>query len=158
MVALITGAASAAAFRIKRLLDFDRVIFADHLDLPQSIFKETRFLQIPAGTSSSFAHQLLKLCLDNQVDMVFPLRKDELQPLAEAKVLFGEYGIRLVVPEPEQLAGMPVDAGSKSDCIILSDGLIIGGQFMELLHFPSDSGIFSFDTEDPQSATLFAIS
>ncbi len=157
MVALITGAASAAAFRIRRLLDFDQVIFADHLDLPQLIFKETRFLQIPEGSSSSFAHQLLKLCLDNHVDIVFPLRKDELQPLAEAKVLFSEYGIRLIVPDPEQLAGMPTDAGSKNDCIILSDGLIIGGQFMELLHFPSDSGIFSFDNENPGSATLFAI-
>ena len=61
MVALITGAASAAAFRIRRLLEFDEVIFADHLDLPQSIFRETRFLQIPDGNSQAFAHQVILL-------------------------------------------------------------------------------------------------
>ena len=158
MVALITGAASAAAFRIRRLLEFDEVIFADHLDFPQSIFRETRFLQIPDGNSPAFAHQVLKICLDNQVGMVFPLRKEELRPLAEAKVLFGEYGITLVLPEPGDLERIPQGGALQSDCIILADGMIIGGQFMELLHFPSDSGIYSFDSEDPSSATLVAIS
>jgi hypothetical protein len=158
MIVLITGAASAAAFRLRRLLEFDEVIFADHLDLPQSIFKETRFMQIPAGDSPSFAHQLLKMCLDNHIEMVFPLRLQELRPLAEAKVLFEEYGITLVVPEVAVLDQIPVGGPARSDFIILSDGMIIGGQFMELLHLPCDTGIFTFDTEDPSAASLFTIS
>lgn len=157
MAVLITGAASAAAFRIRRMLEFDEVIFADHLDLPQAIFKETRFINIPGGNSASYAHQLLKICLDNQIEFILPLRLVELRPLSEAKILFEEYGIKVVVPDTQALGQVPVSGKAGSDFIVLSDGMILGGKFMELLHFPSDTGIFSFETEDPSAATLFAI-
>lgn len=157
MGVMITGAASAAAFRLNRILGFEEVTFADHFDLPQSVFKETRFLRIPEGSSQAFAHQLLKICLDNHIEMVFPLRRTELRPLAEARVLFEEYGIKVIVPEGPALDQMPISPSQEDDFMILSDGLILGGQFMELTHLPGNTGIFTINNEDPSSTSLFAI-
>lgn len=154
---MITGAASAAAFRINRILGFDEVIFADHLDLPLSVFKETRFLKISEGNSSAFAHQLLKICLDNHIEMVFPLRRAELKALAEARILFEEYGIKLIVPDSTGLDQIPISNSAEKDFMILSEGMILGGQFMELTHLPGNTGIFTIDNEDPSSTSLFAI-
>ena len=157
MVVMITGAASAAAFRLNRMLGFDEVIFADHLDLPLSVFKETRFLKIPEGNSSAFAHQLLKICLDNHIEMVFPLRRAELKALAESRILFEEYGIKLIVPDSNGLDQIPISNSAEKDFMILSEGMILGGQFMELTHLPGNTGIFTIDNEDPSSTSLFAI-
>ena len=54
---------------------------------------------IPSHTSNSFAHQFLNYCLDHQIEMVFPLRAEEINALTESKILFKEFGIDLMVPD-----------------------------------------------------------
>lgn len=99
MKILITAAVTAQAYKLKNLLDKEATfIFADQGDVPAFVAKETLFLNIPAGDSASFAHELLSLCLDHQIDYVFPLRRNEIDALAEARQLFAEYEIKVVVP------------------------------------------------------------
>lgn len=57
------------------------------------------FQVVPKADNSTFAHEVLKLCLDLGVDYVVPLSVAEIYSLHEARVLFGEYGILALVPE-----------------------------------------------------------
>lgn len=156
MAILITGAATAEAHRLNRALNFNDVVFADNVDLPQMLFKETTFFRIPHGNSSSFAHQLLALCLDHHIDVVLPLRREELRALAPARKLFDEYGIKVMVPPQQILTDILVSASNAAhDFLILYEGMVINGQVMELVHWPADTGIFSLKNDDPSSVSLF---
>lgn len=63
-------------------------------------------LLIPSADSSSYAHELLSFCLNKDIQQVIPLRKKEVEALAEAKVLFAEYGIELLIPDLLQLKAL----------------------------------------------------
>src|SRR5690606_3170194 len=54
--------------------------------------------RIPTGANPTFAHEILKLCLDKGYQMILPLGKMEGQPLNEARVLLEEYGIGVLLP------------------------------------------------------------
>lgn len=104
MKILITAGTTTQAHKLKRLLDKEETfIFADQ-EIPAFVSSSFRFIQIPQGDSFSFAHELLKNCLDEEVDCVFPLRKAEILSLAEAVQLFEEYGVKVVVPVKEKLS------------------------------------------------------
>lgn len=62
---------------------------------------------IPNETSASYAHELLAFCLDKGIEEVIPLKELEIKALSEAKVLFAEYGINLLIPDLLQLKKMP---------------------------------------------------
>lgn len=101
---LITAASSALAYKLEKELPFtDSVIFADSFDLPEIMIKKRKFIKIPGESSESFSHQLLSICLDMEIQAVFPLRKFELIALAEARQLFQEYGIKVMVPQKDIL-------------------------------------------------------
>lgn len=96
---LISAAATAYAYQLERMIHgAEKVFFADSADLPQFMLKDRKFIRIPAGSSSSFAHELLTACLDHNIEKVFVLRRAEIKALAEAKVLFAEFGIEAMVP------------------------------------------------------------
>ncbi|WP_207426032.1 hypothetical protein [Pedobacter sp. SYSU D00535] len=104
MKVLITGATSALAFQLEKKLGpaFD-IVFADSQELPQFLLSNNRFLKIPKGSEPSFAHQLLSTCLDLEISYLFPLRREEILSLIEARQLFDEYGIKLMVPPQRAL-------------------------------------------------------
>lgn len=91
---LITAANTANAYLLANLIKDEEIIFADS--------SHQEFL-IPKYTSPSFAHELLSLALDHQIDCVFPIHKEEIELLAESKVLFSEYGIEIIIPDLIQL-------------------------------------------------------
>jgi hypothetical protein len=86
---LITAASNANAYQLAYHLPHHEILFAD---------TEGQKIIIPEGNKSSFAHELLSLCLDLGVDLIFPLKASEQKALTEAKVLFEEYGISLALP------------------------------------------------------------
>ena len=99
MSILITAAATAYAYQIERLLSqTGELVFGDSGELPAVLLKSRKFMMIPDAKSPSFTHEFLKACLDQNVEMVLPLRRAELKALSEARTLFEEYGIRLIVP------------------------------------------------------------
>ena len=94
MYTLITAANSAKAQQLKSTLGAD-VILGDYMALPAFMLKAD-LIQLPNPNSTSYAHQMLTLCLDKNIGKVYALRDEELSLLQEAKLLFEEYGIELV--------------------------------------------------------------
>ena len=62
------------------------------------VFGDSYLNKFPSECSISFAHELLSFCLDHAIEKVYALRAGELLPLSEAKVLYAEFGIEIVLP------------------------------------------------------------
>jgi len=92
MNVLITAATSAEAHRLKNHLSADNVILGDYQEMP--VFMQ--ILKLPNPASLSYAHEMLTLCLDKEIGMVYAFGKEELNNLLEAEQLFIEYGIEVV--------------------------------------------------------------
>lgn len=63
------------------------------------ILLKGNYRKIPTGPNPTFAHELLKLALDEGYQYILPLGKMELQALHEARILFAEYDIEVLLPE-----------------------------------------------------------
>jgi len=97
MFILITAATSAQAYKLKNRLNAENIILGDYLELPAIMLKSTNMIKLPNPASASYAHEMLTLCLDKQIDTVYALGKDECVSLEQAKQLFAEYGIEIVL-------------------------------------------------------------
>lgn len=147
---LITYGTRPFAQRVARLLDSsDRMVYGSCEPTPQLMLDSGKYTEIPHGSSPSFSHEMLKCCLDRGVGLLIPLGTAELRSLAEAKQLFAEYDIHILVPDSERLeevqtmenppARMPLD--------IILDGVSLLGK--EGVH-EELSGVFVVDIETGQ--------
>lgn len=119
MKILITAALTAHAYQLKRILDASNtVVLGDSGELPQ-MPGGTNLIKLPAGSSPSFSHLLLTLCLDLDINKVYPLRREEITALAEARKLFDEYGITVIVPQKDRLNSL--DSTQIKGTIIIRD-------------------------------------
>lgn len=90
---------SAKAHSLKSYIDKNgHVILGDYHDLPGFMLSDN-LIKLPDPASVSYAHQLLSLCLDNSIGLVYVLDDNEAHQLAEAKQLFTEYGIQINTDE-----------------------------------------------------------
>lgn len=96
MFTLITAANSSAAYKLKGVLSKKNVLMGDYLDLPEVLVRSGKVLQLPDPHHSSYAHQMLALCLDKGVSEIYALRKEETEALLNTKQLFSEYGIDIL--------------------------------------------------------------
>jgi len=122
---LITFGTRPLAMRIaKKLAGKFEVLYASSEEIPELLLKSGNYESIPKGLLPTFAHELLKLSLDQQVDYVLPLGVFELEPLAEAKVLFEEYQIAVLVPDKDMLGTFPIIENPPAELpyILLSKG------------------------------------
>lgn len=95
---LITYGTQPFAQRIGRLLSSCyKVAYASSEPFPDILLKQN-YHRIPTGANPTFAHEILKLCLDKGYQIILPLGKMEGQPLNEARVLLEEYGIAVLLP------------------------------------------------------------
>lgn len=113
---LITFGTRPLAMRIAKKLtgNFD-IVYASSEAIPELLLKSGNYSKIPAGLLPTYAHELLKLSLDQQVDYVLPLGMAEWAPLSEAKVLFEEYQISVLIPELEVLEGLNIIENPPAD-------------------------------------------
>jgi len=95
---LITGATTAEAHRLKIKLNDADIILGDYQELPAFMLKQANMISLPNPKSIAYAHKMLTLCLDKQIDIVYILREEEALLLTEAGQLFTEYGIRIEKP------------------------------------------------------------
>jgi hypothetical protein len=95
MYTLITGATTAIAYKVKNSLADENIILGDYAELPSTMLSKT-MIQLPNPASPSYAHQMLALCLDKEIDHIFALKDDERSQLNSAKQLFVEYGITIM--------------------------------------------------------------
>lgn len=92
---LITAANSAEAYQLKSKMTADTVILGDYLDLPEVMLKTGKMIRLPNPESVSYTHEMLTLCLDKNIDSVYPLRAEEAKLLKESEQLFNEYNITI---------------------------------------------------------------
>lgn len=98
MSILITAATTAESYQLKNKLGSDDIILGDFMELPELMVKTGKMISLPNPASNSYSHQVLTLCLDRNINTIYPLRKEEQQLLKEAGQLFEEYGIEIVIP------------------------------------------------------------
>lgn len=99
---LITYGTRPLAQRVANMIkEKYEVQFATSESIPSVLQKQ--YIPIPTGVNPTFAHELLKLCLDNQISYLLALGFKELETLSEAKLLFEEYDIHLLGPDLEEL-------------------------------------------------------
>ena len=96
MYTLITAANSAEAYKLKNALNAENVILGDYLELPAFMLNSGNMIRLPNPKSIAYASEMLTLCLDKEIDTVYPIRDDEMALLNQAKLLFKEYGIKIV--------------------------------------------------------------
>jgi len=94
MNTLITAANSAKAQQLKIKLNTTNVILGDCEDLP-SFMLSSNLIKLPNPSSTSYAHEVLTLCLDRDITVLYPLRDEELTLLNQSRQLFTEYGITI---------------------------------------------------------------
>jgi hypothetical protein len=92
---LITGAASAQAYQLKAKLTGHEVILGDYAELPATMLASGNMIALPNPADASYAHKMLTLSLDKQVEAIYTLQQAEFDLLNEAGLLFNEYGIKL---------------------------------------------------------------
>ena len=99
---LITSATHSLGLRVcKMLADKYELIQATSEDLP--VFMQEKYVKIPKGVNPTFAHEMLKLALDNGCNYILPLQLAEIESLSESLLLFEEYGIQVICPSRAQL-------------------------------------------------------
>lgn len=101
MKILITGGNSAKALKLMKAFPSHFVLLADYGDVPSVITENYAFSSLGILNKDSIAHILLNFCITEAIDSIIPLHDYELEPLAKSAVLFGEYGIQVLTPQPE---------------------------------------------------------
>jgi len=87
---------SAKAHSLKKQLISNNgdIILGDYHDLPQFMLSD-KLIKLPDPALASYAHQMLSLCLDNSISLIYVLDSKEASQLIEAKQLFAEYDIQI---------------------------------------------------------------
>jgi hypothetical protein len=99
---LITAATTAQAYKLKNQLNSDTVVLGDYLDLPDFMLKPGKMVRLPNPQSASYTHEMLTLCLDLGVEIVYLFRELEVELLLKAETLFNEYNIK-ILPEVNEI-------------------------------------------------------
>ncbi|NEU07945.1 hypothetical protein GZH53_06435 [Flavihumibacter sp. R14] len=155
MSALITAASYSQAYKLERLLNLSSVIFADYQELPQLAYPGKKLMKIPEGNSVSYAHEMLDLALNAGISKIFPLYSSEILPLAEARQLFSEYGISVIVPSILWVKSQNNDIPSlpARELVVLEKGRLLAGDLSSNIIMPESdfTGIFKIqkDLKEP---------
>jgi len=156
---LITAGTTAAAYKLKRLLNKDSMfIFADE-EMPAFMPAGSSYVKIPSGDSPSFAHEMLKLSLDLEVERIFPLRRAEILSLSEAAPLFEEYGIKPIVPLRSDIEQYLRKTKKADHILVVENGLVAAAEedAFSLKSFYSGSGIFCINPQNISDFTIFTV-
>lgn len=146
MSVLITAATNSAAFQLARILNTEDICFGSDMDIP--VLAGKRFLKIPSSNSSSFIHEVLKICLDHQIVEIYPLLPDEIVEFSKSRQLFEEFEIKLIIPSIKWIETRLKDSPFLStNLFVLIDGKVCAGNIdkesMQL--FNEENGVFYWE-------------
>lgn len=99
---LITGAASGRAHQLKSKMGATNVLMGDYAELPELMLRKGMMISLPNPTDASYAHKMLTLSLDKDVNTIYALQPAEFDLLNEAALLFNEYGITILAADEVQ--------------------------------------------------------
>ncbi|MGI4803977.1 MAG: hypothetical protein ACRYFL_04340 [Janthinobacterium lividum] len=97
MKALITCAQNPGVYFLEKWLPQLDFIYGDAVFIGQ--ISAAQQLILPEVSEWDFIHQLLNICLDQQIEIVFAMGLAEQELLAEAVELFSEFNIKLHLPD-----------------------------------------------------------
>jgi len=89
---------SAKAHSLKNKINSPDLILGDYHEVP-GFMLSGQLIKLPDPASASYAHQMLTLCLDNCVTIIYVLDTNEASLLTETKQLFVEYDIQITTDE-----------------------------------------------------------
>jgi len=92
---LITAANSSEAYKLKNALNADKILLGDYMELPGILLQSGKVIKLPDPQTSAYTHEMLALCLDKDIDIIYALRGAERALLLNAKQLFYEYSIKI---------------------------------------------------------------
>lgn len=104
MKILITGGNNAKALKLMKAFPSHFVLLADYGEVPGIITEHYAFATLGGLNKDSIAHILLNFCITEGIDCIIPLHDYEVEPLAKSAVLFGEYGIQVLLPDADVVA------------------------------------------------------
>lgn len=94
MKVLITSATLGIAHKLKNKLNNDVVLLGDYVDLPAFMLKN--IIKLPSPATDTYTHEMLKICLDNDIEVLYPLTNGEIDVLLISEQLFKEYNINII--------------------------------------------------------------
>lgn len=103
MKTLITGGKSAQALKLLKAFTGDQVILGDYGDMPAFVSAQYQLLDLGPRNDDTIAHNLLNACLDQEADRLLPLYSFELEAVVKSAVLFEEFNIHILLPDPQSL-------------------------------------------------------
>lgn len=105
---LITAGTSALAIKLKNKLqsNFDVYLGEELSAIPSVLAKN--YIVTPSASSQSYAHSIIKIALDYNIEIILPLKVEEIKKLSLSITLFEEYGIRVLAPSSVQLAEIDI--------------------------------------------------
>ncbi len=151
---LMTQGTRPFAQRVAKLLPARwHTFFGSADEMPEVLLGTGNYLRIPKWSSPTYAHEMLKICLDLEVDTLFPLGTGELQLLAASMQLFGEYGIDLWAPDVADLEEMVImeNPPRALPLLVLRAGIPIDDTMAEQ-QYGSLSGVFTLSDDGQQLA------
>jgi len=147
---LITGGNNSKALKLLKAFPNHFVLLADYGEMPSVITEKYAFASLGKLNEDSIAHILLNFCITESIDCIIPLHNFEVQPISKSSVLFGEYGIQVLLPEADR-----IEKYIKTENDLQSDfAVFIGGEciFSTNQSFPKAeykelNGVFGFDNQ-----------
>lgn len=103
---LMTGAGAPGGPGIIKGLQQDSnidLIVGDVNPVASGKFLNDKFELLLNADDPEFISDLLRICIKNQIDIIFPLVTKELFKLSKGKKIFSEHGIKIVVSDYESL-------------------------------------------------------
>lgn len=103
MKTLITGGKSASALKLLKAFANHHILLADYGDMPAFSSAAYQMHSLGIRNDDTTAHTLLNNCLDENIELLLPIHDFEIEAVAKSMVLFQEFGIRVLLPEPADL-------------------------------------------------------
>ena len=138
MKILITGGKSATALKVRRAFENEQVILADYGDVPSFSSSTYQLISLGEKNEETIAHNLLNHCLDDAIDIIIPLNRFEIEPLAKAKILFDEFNVNVLLPDASKLTGYLNSGLAQKDWLVCNAGVLI---YSTIQHELIDSNI-----------------
>jgi carbamoyl-phosphate synthase large subunit len=92
-------------------------------DFNYNQFLRRRVHLLPRGEDPAFIAQLLLLCLQERVDVVFPCSSTEVVPLSRAAASFAASGIKVAVSDNAELLSIAIDKVATYDTLMKIKGM-----------------------------------
>jgi len=149
---LITGGNNAKALKLMKAFPSHFVLLADYGDVPGIITENYAFSSLGLLNKDSIAHILLNFCITEAIDCIIPLHDYEVEPLAKSSVLFSEYGIQVLLPDADLIAGYITEEKVNyqnfavyihGDCIFSSESNLVANKLPSTFN-----GVFGYNNNN----------